>query len=143
MLSVGVSSVDVSGRLRVGQDSLSHAGLIHGCGITVIWTEYPEIDHVHLTNVVYEHYHVHDSAYLRVLSDGSLTPTAERALVDCMIWQDHNYDEGFLIEALQSYQYDGHQASDLYEVADHYLLPHEVVDYWWNEALEEDDMSMG
>ena len=80
--------------------------------------------------------------YLNEMEKGVYVPTSERAIIDCMVWQDENRDEGFLIEALQTYQ-EKHKVSDLYECADNYLVPHEVVDYWWKEAEEEDDMSMG
>ena len=101
------------------------------------------MNNVPLDDVVFEHYHLHDRKYLIRVKPRLYLPTPERAIIDCMVWQDENRDEGFLIEALQTYQYQGHKVSDLYECADHYLVPHEVVNYWWKEAEEEDDISMG
>ena len=126
-----------------GQSALAANGLIAGYFIFVIQTDIKNLNGVSLGNIVFEYYHLWDmNNYLNEREKGVYVPTPERAIIDCMVWQDENRDEGFLIEALQTYQ-EKHKVSDLYECADHYLVPHEVVDYWWKEAEEEDDMSMG
>ena len=137
------NSTSMTDKLHVGQDALANVGLVNRYGCSNIVTEYERLNMLIVFNVVYEYFHFRDTAYLRKLDDGSYTPTAERALIDCMTWQTKNHDEGMLIEALQNYQRMGHKPEDLYECADHYNLDHIVVDYWWKEALEESDMSMG
>lgn len=127
----------------VGQDALARHGLVAGYNCNNVYTPYKGLDKCPVIGGVLEHWHVHDDYQLTEIAENVFLPSAERAIVDCIIWQDHNYDEGFLIEALQSYQDDGHSVSDLYECADHYLVPYEVIDYWWNEALNESDVSMG
>lgn len=129
--------------LLVGSSALSANGLVSGYLGYFVWTPVYGMDGVPLNNIVFEHLHVHDDYQLREISPKLKVPSPERAIIDTMIWYKENGLEGFLIEALQTYQEQGHKPEDLYECADHYLVPHEVVDYWWNEALEESDMSMG
>lgn len=128
----------------VGSNALAANGLVSGYNIHIVQTRYKEMNKVPMKDIIFEFYHLWDNEnYLTEISPNLYLPTAERAIIDCMVWQKENMDEGFLIEALQTYQYNGHKVEDLYECADHYLVPHEVVDYWWKEAEEEDDMSMG
>jgi hypothetical protein len=101
------------------------------------------MDGVYLQPLMFEHYHFHDDYALTDIGNNFLLPSQERAIIDCIVWQEENRDEGFLIESLQTYQQHGHHVSDLYECADHYLVPHNVVDYWWKEALDDTEMSMG
>lgn len=129
--------------LLVGSSALAANGLISGYLGYFVWTPLCVMDGVPIGNITLEHYHVHDDFQLRKLNNSALVPSAERAIIDTIIWYEENGLEGFLIEALQTYQEQGHKVVDLYECADHYLVPHEVVDYWWQEALEETDMSMG
>lgn len=68
-------------------------------------------------------------------------PTKERAVVESIKFHDY-FNEGILIEALQSYLYQVEDLSLLYEVADYFKVNHETIDYWLNEAREESDMSM-
>lgn len=128
----------------VGSNALAANGLVSGYNIHIVQTRYKEMNKVPMKDIIFEFYHLWDNEnYLTEISPNLYLPTAERAIIDCMVWQKENMDEGFLIEALQTYQYNGHKVEDLYECADHYLVPHEVIDYWWKEAEEEDDMSMG
>lgn len=130
--------------VMVGSNALAANGLVSGYNIHIVQTRYKEMNKVPMKDIIFEFYHLWDNEnYLTEISPNLYLPTAERAIIDCMVWQKENMDEGFLIEALQTYQYNGHKVEDLYECADHYLVPHEVVDYWWKEAEEEDDMSMG
>lgn len=130
-------------RILVGSTALHYNGLANGYDIRVVYTPFAYMDKVCLPPLLFEHYHVHDDYHLRELDGGFLLPLEDRAIIDCMICQKENCDEGFLIEALQTYQQHGHKVSDLYECADHYLVPHDVVDYWWKEAEEDTEMSMG
>lgn len=128
----------------VGFDALARNGLVSGYNSAVVDTNCVYMNNVQINGVIFEFYHLHDNEhYLNEISHNLYLPTPERAIIDCMVWQTENKDEGFLIEALQTYQSQGHKPEDLYECADHYLVPHEVIDYWWKEAEEEDDMSMG
>lgn len=128
----------------VGSNALAANGLVAGYTIHIVQTKYRIMNKVPMKDIIFEFYHLWDNEhYLTEISPNLYLPTAERAIIDCMVWQKENMDEGFLIEALQTYQYKGHKAEDLYECADHYLVPHEVVDYWWKEAEDEGDMSMG
>jgi hypothetical protein len=129
--------------LLVGSSALAANGLVSGYAGYFIWTPVKSMDGVPLNNVTFEHYHLNDDYELREIKPRLFLPSSERAIIDCIVWQEENMDEGFLIEALQSYQEEGHKASDLYECADHYLVPHEVIDYWWKEAEEDTEMSMG
>ena len=129
--------------LLVGESALSHNGLVSGYNHYVINTDIQPMDKVSIGTITFEYWHLNDYLYTTEIQSRLFIPTPERAIIDCIIWQNKNYDEGFLIEALQTYQEQKHDVSDLYECADHYLVPHEVVDYWWQEALEESDMSMG
>ena len=84
-----------------------------------------------------------DKRYLRRLPDNSMTPIAERALVEYIQNEKHR-DEFTIIWALQNYLNSEHKnMSLLYEVADHFNLSREIVDYWVKEAIEENDISMG
>lgn len=128
----------------VSDTAFSMHGLVSGYVYIAVYTPYTGIDRIHIAgNVLLEHYHFHDEYALTKQPSGVYLPSAERCLIDCMVWQNENCDEGFLIEALQTYQQRGHKVEDLYECADHYLVPHEVVDYWWKEAEEDSEMSMG
>ena len=130
--------------ILVGPSALAANGLVAGYTGYFVNTPYKFMNGVPIDDIVLEFYHINiDNDYLKKLGDRLYTPTPERAIIDTIIWQDENGTEGFLIEALQSYQEKGHKVSDLYECAEHYLVPHEVVDYWWKEALEDTDMSMG
>lgn len=84
-----------------------------------------------------------DNTYTKLVDNGVHTPIPERALIEWII-NDHIIDEGTFIWAMQNYL----NSSDknlplLYEVANHFGVSRETVDYWIKEAEEEDDMSMG
>lgn len=129
--------------LIVGETALACNSLVSGYNHWTVYTDEILMDKVPLGIITFEFYHCHDGKYLKEIYPNVYLPTPERAIIDTIIWQDENGTEGFLIEALQSYKEKGHKVSDLYECAEHYLVPHEVVDYWWKEALEDTDMSMG
>lgn len=126
-----------------GETALSMNGLVSGYDHFILNTPDKPMDYVSLGPVMFQYYHINSDKYLSKICDKVFLPTPERAIIDTMIWYKENGTEGFLIEALQTYQEQGHKIEDLYECADHYLVPHEVVNYWWQEALEDSEMSMG
>lgn len=81
--------------------------------------------------------------YVSHYKDAFILPTVERAIVDYIRMEDIR-DEGTLIWAIQDYidssKYD---MNKVYEVAEFYNVPKEVIDYWFNEAREEPYYSMG
>jgi hypothetical protein len=127
----------------VGSDALACNGLVSGYNVNIVNTPYKAMNGVQVNGLIYEYFHLQDINNCVEVKHNLFIPTAERSIIDCILWQEENKDEGFLIEALQTYQEQGHKVSDLYECADHYLVPHEVVDYWWKEAEEDTEMSMG
>ena len=130
-------------RIITGNSALEYNGLVNGTDILSIVTEVKPLDGTIVNNVCYEFFHFKDREYTREIKPGVFLPTAEKALLDAIVWLPENYNEGQLIEALQSYQANDNDKSKLYEVSDYYKVPHEFVDYWWKEAEEESDMSMG
>ena len=127
----------------VGQSALAYHGLVNGYEWVSKLASNIFMNGVCINNFRHEWYHIHDKNNFVFIVGERRYPTAERAIIDCILWQHRNYDEGFLIEALQSYQQQGHNVEDLYEVADFYKLDRRVVDYWWKEAEEDSEMSMG
>lgn len=63
-------------------------------------------------------------------------PSKERALVECILHLDW-IDEGLLIEGLKSYLDYFWNEEKLREVADHFGLAQETLDYWLQEARED------
>lgn len=134
--------------LLVGTPSLVYNGLMYGNvsgEMLTVYTDILELDGLHLGDVSLEYNHFNDSAYcIEFDKDNNLwLPTAERALVDTIHFLKQNYIEGPLIESLQNYLAKHEDLSELYAVAEHYSVSRDEIDYWINEALEEDDMSMG
>lgn len=127
----------------VGDTSLVMNHLIYDMKPITILTDYEGLDKTPGVNMLYEYYHFHDKKYNVQIHGNIWKPTAEKAILDTIVWLPENMNEGSLIEALQTYQNNGNDKTKLYECADHYGVPHEFVDYWWREAEEETDMSMG
>lgn len=147
---VGITSLEELVRDRagntfvVGESALACAGLISGYNHIVVWTPEPLMDRVRSGRIIFQHWHLHDTEFCGNATNLSIFyPSAEKAIIDTILWQHKYYNEGFLIEALQTYQSQKHVVSDLYECANHYLIPIEMIQYWWKEAEEESDMSMG
>lgn len=67
-----------------------------------------------------------------------LLPTKERALVECILHLDW-VDEGLLIEALKDYMERHWNEKEFYEVADHFGLDRETLEYWLKEARNDYD----
>lgn len=129
--------------LVTAETGLAIHGLVNSYNTYCVMTDVKALNNCVLELVTFKFWYFDNLEFTEEVYPRMFVPTAERAIIDCMIWQSKNYDEGFLIEALQNYQYKGHVVSDLYEVADYFNLDRRVVDYWWHEAEEESDMSMG
>lgn len=128
----------------VGISALEANGLVAGYNCYFVWTPYEFMNGVPIDDVVLEYYHFNDDYGLVEFSDRLFIPSGERAIIDTIAWIEKNGCEEFVIEAIQKYCYVyGHKVSDLYECANHYSISNETVDYWWNEAMNEMDMSMG
>ena len=67
-----------------------------------------------------------------------LLPTKERALVECIKHLDW-VDEGLLIEGLKNYIMQFWDEKELYEVAGHFGLDRGTLEYWLEEARNDDD----
>lgn len=128
--------------LLVGSTALAYNHLIYDGSPTTVWTACKPLDGVIGERVVYQHYHFSDMEFTIHVFDNVYMPNAEKAILDSIVWFPENLNEGYLIEALQTYQ-EHNDKSKLYECADYYKVPHEFVDYWWKEAEEAPDMSMG
>lgn len=128
--------------ILVGDSALVVNNLIYGVPYFTVYTEHKPMNGVDLNGFIFEHYHFNDDYQMVNIQNNIWKPSAEKALLDVIVWYPENMNEGSLIEALQNYQ-EHNDKSKLYECADHYKVPHEFVDYWWKEAEEESDMSMG
>lgn len=129
--------------ILVGETVLGMNGLIYTSPFYHILTNHSPLDGYTNDNIRYEYYHFRDDFELKEIAPNVFLPSAERAIVDAMVWLAKNYNEGALIEALQSYQSRVKDKAGLYRVADYYEVPHSCIDYWWEEAENETDMSMG
>lgn len=126
--------------LIVGHRALSEHGLAIRSHQLTLYTPFEELHLLSLGDVSFTHYHFTDDAYLTVFDEehNIYLPSVERVLIDGMAWCKESYDEGELIEAIQDYAFNCQRDfSKLYEVADHYGVKRELVDYWIKEADEE------
>ena len=139
---IEMSKLCESDCILTGNIALSMNKLIYGASPVSVCTKHAEIDGCSTPYGVYEYYHFKDKDFLMEIMEGIYLPSPEKAILDAIVWLPENSNEGYLVEALQTYQ-ENNDKSKLYEVADHYKVPHEFVDYWWKEAEEESDMSMG
>lgn len=131
------------GACVVGDTALAFNGLMWGNSCMYLQTFFERLNNIQLCDIKLQYYHFDDDAYLVRHNDNVYLPTAERAIVDTIKYIEVNYNEGSLIESLQTYISHNSSFTKLYEVADHYGVPRSDVDYWLNEAREESDMSMG
>ena len=107
-----------------------------------LFTQYPEIDgidayavrYVYNPNIDYE-YEVTPFFTNPLI----LLPSKERAIVEYVLCERY-CDEGILIEALKSYLLWFKNLPKLYEVADHFGLSREVLDYWIHEAETDEEV---
>lgn len=140
-----LSSQLKSNILVVGNSAIARNGLAYDMYPISIYTNCRPLNGIHVDNLVYEAYHFNDLYLCKEIKPNVFLPTPEKAIFDAIVWLPENMNEGTLIEALQTYQewYGNSGKQKLYEVADHYGVPYEFIDYWWKEAEEESDMSMG
>ena len=117
-----------------GNAALSYNGLINGSCIDNVITDVRSMDGVILGNIKYEYYHFKDDNFLVYIKNELLLPTIEKSIVDTIVWLPENCNEGELIEALQTYRTMFDTKLKLYTVADIYRVPHEFIDYWWQES---------
>lgn len=129
--------------LLVGDAALSYNNLVYTGPHYCVATNHKTLDGVLSGVISYEFYHFKDFDFCRAVKNGAYVPSPEKAIIDTIVWLPENMCEGSLIEALQTYQSKTDDRTRLYEVADFYKVPREFVDYWWREAEEESDMSMG
>ena len=88
----------------------------------------------HNENIDYE-YKVHPSNTDQLI----LVPSKERALVE-YIKNEKWCDEGILIEAMKTYLMWFRNDTELKEVADHFGLDWNTIEYWIKEALEDEEV---
>lgn len=67
-----------------------------------------------------------------------LIPSKERAIVECIKWLEYA-DEGELIEALKTYL-DMFWDNRIYEVGEHFGISKETLDYWFEEAKNDEEI---
>lgn len=67
-----------------------------------------------------------------------LIPSKERAIVECIKWLKY-VDEGELIEALKTYL-DMFWDNRIYEVGEHFGISKETLDYWFEEARNDEEI---
>lgn len=67
-----------------------------------------------------------------------LEPTVERAIVEYIMFHEY-FDEGILIEGLQTYLNQHTDLSALYAEAEYWHLPKSWVDHWIQEAIDDCD----
>ena len=65
-----------------------------------------------------------------------LIPSKERAIAECIKYLDY-MDEGELIEALKEYL-DRFWDDRIYEVGEHFGVSKEILDYWFEEAKNDE-----
>lgn len=105
-------------------------------------TDIPIIDGVMTLTKYFIKTNKDDKNFVTIVGDLAI-PTPERAIVDYITCKKH-MDEGNLIWAIQNYidEY-GEGMTEIYKVADFYGVERKQIDYWFNEARNEDDYSMG
>lgn len=129
-----------------GDDALYHAGLTNQPVDTpMCWTEYEEIPNGIFAVFAYYYFNPFgkDTKYAIPMQTNILAykPTKERAIVETVKFHEY-FNEGVLIEALQSYIAGTPNMTLIYEVADYFKVSRDDIDYWFNEAREESNMSM-
>ena len=129
-----------------GDDALYHAGLTNQPVDTpMCWTTYEDIPSGIFAVFAYYYFNPFgkDTKYSTPMQTNSFAyaPTNERAIIEAIKFHDY-FNEGILIEALQNYIAGNPNMPLVYEVADYFNVPRDDIDYWFNEAREESDMSM-
>ena len=135
-------SLIIEKRVICGPCALARAGLItYSTELLFLQTPFIEVDGVCTVYVTYYYYDNIDYEHWVYPSKSNpllLQPTKERAIVD-YIRNEKWCDEGILIEALKSYLMWFRNDKELYEVADFFGVTREIIDYWINEALTDEE----
>lgn len=123
-----------------GACSLARCGLIMLSTTHLdLQTTIKDLDHFH-TNVFTYYYNPHIDYEYEVTPSPTnyylLKPSKERALVECILHLDW-IDEGLLIEGLQTYIDQFYDENKLMQVAEHFHLDKNTLEYWINEARED------
>lgn len=115
-----------------------------GLGVNVpvaleVLTSHAEFKHVYIAGRIYYHYiqHVDTKNYVKPHKQfpNILVPTQERAIVDIILTEFDYTDEGAFCVAVEEYcNTHNYQLDALYEVADFYFVPREVIDHWVSES---------
>lgn len=129
-----------------GETALFRSGLTYAQSYTLdVWTNYEDIPNGLFAVFVryYQNPLAKDFKYTIESTTNSRIhePTKERAIVETIKFHDY-FNEGILIEALQNYIAGNPDMALVYEVADYFKVSRDDIDYWFNEAREESDMSM-
>ena len=130
-------------RVLCEECALARVGLInYNAGHLQLMTNDSSFDKFSMCYITYYYYENIDyEKYVIPSADNPniLVPTKERAIIEYMKnekWRD----EGVLIEALKNYLRWFRNDEKLYKVADHFEVKRDLVDYWINEALTDEDM---
>lgn len=126
-----------------GPCALARAGLVmFNYAHIQMMTKYKELDALSISFATYYYYNDIDYEHWVYPSETNpllLQPTKERAIVD-YIRNEKWCDEGILIEALKSYLMWFRNDEELYKVADFFNVSRDVIDYWINEALTDEEV---
>lgn len=130
-------------RVLCGPCALARAGLCtYSTVLLFLETPYKEIDGICAACITYWYYPNIDYEYEltpNIENPLILQPSKERALVE-FIMRGKAADEGILIEALQSYLLWFRNDEKLYKCAEHFGVSKETIDYWIQEAEEDEEV---
>lgn len=142
-MRVNYDSVINERRVLCNQCALSRSGLIIANDTHIdLMTNREDFDGFSLVYITYYYYEHIDYEYkLHPLNTNPLilVPSKERALVE-YIKNEKWCDEGTLIEAMKTYLMWFRDDQKLKEVAEHFSLNWSTVEYWINEALEDEEV---
>lgn len=125
--------------VMVGISALCYSGLsTANCYVPDLLTTIEGIDGVLIAGMV-NYYYIGDidyTAYVTPLKEVTniLIPTYERAIVECIKHDLRFADEGYFVEAVDRYLSFFYNRPLLEEVANHFGVPMEKVDYWLKES---------
>lgn len=139
----GFDSLIKERRVACGICALSRAGLLsHSPKHLDLMTSYPEYDNFSFAYISYYYNPKIDYDYCLKPSPVNpliLQPSKERAIVEYIL-NEKWCDEGVLIESLKNYVDYFRNDELLYDAADHFGLDHSVLDYWINEAINDEEV---
>lgn len=121
--------------------ALARNGLTYESGKHLdLFTKYKELDNLCLSVINY--YYNPNIDYINFVepmetNPNILLPSPERAIIECIKFIK-NMDESILIEALQNYKLWHKNYDKLYNMADFYDVSKKELEYWINEAEDEE-----